>query len=77
MKVGDLVSILRSDIHGTIGMIVRANVRRNRRPGSYLNAVGHPVHTVEMYGSDWSWSTPGTHYPRVAFVEGDLELISG
>jgi hypothetical protein len=67
VKVGDLVRILRSDIHGTIGMIVRANVRRGY----------HPVHTVEMYGSDWSWSTPGTHYPRVAFVEGDLELISG
>ena len=73
MKVGDLVRILRSDIHGTIGMIVRANVRR----GEFDANLWLPVHSVEMYGSDWSWSTPGTHYPRVAFVEGDLELISG
>ena len=76
MKVGDLVRILRSDIHGTIGMVVRANVRRGEF-GTYLGAVAHPVHTVEMYGSDWSWGTPERSGPwRIAFVEGDLELIN-
>ena len=76
MKVGDLVRILRSDIHGTIGMVVRANVRRGDSV-ALLNEYAHPVHTVEMYGSDWRWRAGADSLSRIAFVEGDLELISG
>jgi hypothetical protein len=70
VKVGDLVRVLRSDIHGAIGMIVRANVA----PDVSLRG---EVHTVEMYGSDWRWSAGSDGLSRIAFVEGDLELISG
>ena len=60
MKVGDLVRILRSDIHGTIGMIVRANVRRGY----------HPVHTVEMY------MPAAQAVKTRIWLEKDLELIN-
>ena len=68
MKVGDLVRILRSDIHGTIGMIVRVDVA----PDVSLRG---KVHTVEMFGSDWSMDSQITQL-RIAYVEGDMEVIS-
>ena len=44
--------------------------------GWLLELTSGAVHTVEMYGSDWRWRAGADSLSRIAFVEGDLELIN-
>ena len=74
MQAGDLVRILRGDIHGAVGMVVITNVDLPQSGGRLGRR--SRVHTVEMCGSNWRWRSGADGQSRIAFVEGDLEVIS-